>query len=404
MIPDTLHIGPIPIHVFGLCSPSPSSRPGSAGDASSRARGTTTSSRRRRCCGRRSAASSAPGCGSSLEDWPSFVRDPIELPLHRQRLRLLRRAARRGARGDARSSAATASRGCAGADAVAPAIVLGQAIGRHRLSALRRRRLGRGDDACPGAWRIRTRSSGGRTSRPGVRVHPTPVYETRRLPRDLRAPLALAAQRPQPDGTIFAGIWCWRAARASWSSSCASIRVVAFGLTAAQLTSLVLVAIGVALLLAEAAMAAGRGLKIALGDRRDRPGGGARRWRRSSAGRPGDGAGLRRPRPRRPGGATVGAARPGGAAEPLDHVVPAVPRGDAVDGAALPAAARPRLRAAGRQPGRGRPRGGARRSCATSGSRSRSWSIPSTRWAIATGSGGIPRPSSSTARAASSSG
>jgi phosphatidylglycerol:prolipoprotein diacylglycerol transferase len=83
-----------------------------------------------------------------------------------------------------------------------------------------------------------------------VKVHPTPVYET-------LAYLAIFAllwrwrRTPQPDGTIF----CWYLVLASGARFLVEFLrvnpVVAGNLTSAQLTSIVLVAIGGARLLAQ---------------------------------------------------------------------------------------------------------------------------------------------------------
>ena len=75
---------------------------------------------------------------------------------------------------------------------------------------------------CPGAWPIRTRSSGGRIPRrhgpsdPGLRDR----SPTSRSSRSSGA----GGARPSPTARSSAGIWCWRPVPASWSSSCASIR------------------------------------------------------------------------------------------------------------------------------------------------------------------------------------
>lgn len=132
-----------------------------------------------------------------------------------------------------------------GADAVAPGIVLAQAIGRIGCQV-----AGDGDWGVPSTlpWAMRyPYAIGGWHYPPGVRVHPTPVYECLAylgvfvfLWRRRRAAAA--------DGAIFG----WYLVLASGARFLVEfVRTnppVAMGLTAAQLTSLALMATGAALL------------------------------------------------------------------------------------------------------------------------------------------------------------
>ena len=131
-----------------------------------------------------------------------------------------------------------------GADAVAPGIVLAQAIGRIGCQV-----SGDGDWGVEtsGPWGMRyPYAIGGWPYPDGVFVHPTPVYEC-------VAYLAIFAflwhrrTRPAPDGRTFG----WYLVLASGARFLVEFvrtnGVVSFGLTAAQLTSLALVAVGLVL-------------------------------------------------------------------------------------------------------------------------------------------------------------
>jgi phosphatidylglycerol:prolipoprotein diacylglycerol transferase len=131
-----------------------------------------------------------------------------------------------------------------GADAVAPGIVLAQAIGRVGCQV-----SGDGDWGVPSdlPWAMSyPYAIGGWPYPEGVRVHPTPVYEC-------VAYLAVFAflwrrrRAEAADGTIF-GWYLVLASAARFLVEFVRINdPVALGLTAAQLTSLALVATGVVL-------------------------------------------------------------------------------------------------------------------------------------------------------------
>jgi len=131
-----------------------------------------------------------------------------------------------------------------GADAVAPGIVLAQAIGRIGCQV-----SGDGDwgvvTTVPWAMRY-PYAIGGWPYADGIRVHPTPLYEC-------AAYLAIFAflwhrrERESRDGAVFG----WYLILASGARFLVEFvrtnSVVALGLTAAQLTSLGLVVVGIAL-------------------------------------------------------------------------------------------------------------------------------------------------------------
>jgi phosphatidylglycerol:prolipoprotein diacylglycerol transferase len=131
-----------------------------------------------------------------------------------------------------------------GADALAPGIVLAQAIGRVGCQV-----AGDGDWGVPSTlpWAMRyPYAIGGWPYPPGVRVHPTPVYECLAY----LAVFAFLWQRRRvaaASGVIFG----WYLVLASGARFLVEfVRTnppVAMGLTAAQLTSLALVAMGVVL-------------------------------------------------------------------------------------------------------------------------------------------------------------
>jgi phosphatidylglycerol:prolipoprotein diacylglycerol transferase len=247
MIPDTLHIGPIPIHVFGLMLAVAFLAAGHVLGREFARKGydeDLASSAVLWC-----AIGSLVGARLWLvvEDWDSFVRDPIGLLFTGSGFVFYG-----GLIGGTLAMTAFFRRHgipwWRGADAVAPALVLGQAIGRVGCQL-----SGDGDwgtvTTVPWAMAY-PHAVVGWPYPPGVTVHPTPVYET-------LAYLAIFAllwrwrRTPQPDGTIF----CWYLVLASGARFLVEFLrvnpVVAGNLTSAQLTSIVLVAIGGARLLAQ---------------------------------------------------------------------------------------------------------------------------------------------------------
>jgi phosphatidylglycerol:prolipoprotein diacylglycerol transferase len=247
MIPDTLHIGPIPIHVFGLMLALAFLAAGHVLGREFFRKGydEDLASAAVLWC----AVGSLIGARLWLvvEDWDSFVRDPIALLFTGSGFVFYG-----GLIGGALAMTAFFRRHhmpwWRGADAVAPALVLGQAIGRVGCQL-----SGDGDwgTVTTVPWGMAyPHAVVGWPYPPGVKVHPTPVYEG-------LAYLAIFVllwrwrRAPQPDGTIF----CWYLILASGARFLVEFLrvnpVVAGDLTSAQLTSIVLVAIGATRLLAQ---------------------------------------------------------------------------------------------------------------------------------------------------------
>jgi phosphatidylglycerol---prolipoprotein diacylglyceryl transferase len=246
MIPDVLHIGPIPIHLFGIFLALAFFAAGSAASREFERKGYDPA-----------VASSALVwaavggiVGARLwivfDAWPEFVRAPatflltgggfvfygglaggaiaVTLLFRRERIPWLR-----------------------GADACAPAIVLGQAIGRLGCQA-----------AGDGDWGSETTLPWGMAypyavvgwdKPPGVRVHPTPLYEAAAY-FAIFALLWRVRREPLPDGAAFA---LYLVLTGTVRFLVEFVRInprVVLGLTEAQLVSLALVAIGAWQLLA----------------------------------------------------------------------------------------------------------------------------------------------------------
>lgn len=247
MIPDTLHLGPIPIHLFGLML-------AIAFLAAGHVLGREFA---RKGFDEELASSAVLWCAAGslvgarlwlvLEDWPGFVRDPVGLLFTGSGFVFYG-----GLVGGALAMTLFFRRhGIAwwqGADAVAPALVLGQAIGRIGCQL-----SGDGDwgTVTTVPWGMAyPHAVVGWPHEAGVVVHPTPVYES--LAYFAVFTLLWRWRRtPQPDGTMF----CWYLVLAPGARFLVEFvrinPVVAAGLTAAQLTSLALVAIGAARLLAQ---------------------------------------------------------------------------------------------------------------------------------------------------------
>jgi phosphatidylglycerol:prolipoprotein diacylglycerol transferase len=245
MIPDTLHVGPIPLHLFGLFLATAFL---AAGQVASR--GFVRLGYGEEIGGSVltwAVVGSLIGAKLWLvfADWPSFAAHPLEFVLsgsgwvfyggllggvvgvswvfHRDGIPWLR-----------------------GADVCARAIVLGQAIGRLGCQV-----SGDGDwgvvTSLPWGMRYPHAVAGWPYEDPAIHVHPTPLYES-------AAYLAVFVflwrrrTRPDPDGTGFA----WYLVLASGARFAVEFvrtnDVVTVGLTAAQLASLLLVAIGTVLL------------------------------------------------------------------------------------------------------------------------------------------------------------
>ena len=245
MIPDSLHIGPIPIHVFGICL------------ALAFLTGNWVMARE---LGRRgydpeiassvivwAAAGGIIGARLWLvvEQWQDFLDDPVGLLLTGSGFVFYG-----GLVGGALAVTWVLRRHripwWRGADAAAPALAVGQAIGRIGCQL-----SGDGDwgQVTEVPWGMAyPHAVVGWPHPPGVSVHPTPVYESAAY-FAVFAFLLWRRRQPAPDGTIFA----WYLVLASGARFLVEFvrinPIVAFGLSAAQLVSLVLVAIGAGRLL-----------------------------------------------------------------------------------------------------------------------------------------------------------
>jgi phosphatidylglycerol:prolipoprotein diacylglycerol transferase len=240
MVPDVLHIGPVPIHLFGIFLALAFLAAGWAAGREFERRGWDPA-----------LASSvlvwaAVGglVGARLwivvDAWPEFVAAPltflvtgggfvwyggllggalaVTLYFRREGIPWLR-----------------------GADAVAPAIVLGQAIGRIGCQV-----------AGDGDWGRETTLPWGMAypyavvgwdKPPGVRVHPTPLYESAAYFAVFLL-LWRARREPAPDGAILA-LYLLLSGAARFLVEFVRVNPrVLFGLTEAQLVSLALIVVG----------------------------------------------------------------------------------------------------------------------------------------------------------------
>lgn len=245
MIPDTLHVGPLPIHLFGLFLAAAFFAAGQAATRELVRRGYPEEAG----AGIVTWAVVGSLVGAKLwlvvAEFPTFVRHPLEFVFsgsgwvfyggllggvvavsgvfRRHRIPWLR-----------------------GADACAPALALGQAIGRLGCQV-----AGDGDwgivTTLPWGMRYPYAVVGWPYSDPSIHVHPTPVYEALAY---FAVFLVLWRRRRgvHADGTQFA----WYLVLASGARFLVEFLrtndVVTFGLTAAQVASLLLVMIGAALL------------------------------------------------------------------------------------------------------------------------------------------------------------
>ena len=245
MVPDVLHLGPLPVHIFGIFLALAFLAGGWVSEREFARRGFAPEIA--------SAALLWVAVGGLIgarlwlviRGWSEFVADPMGMLFSGGGFVFFG-----GLAGGALAITFVFRRAgipwLRGADAVAPALALAQAVGRIGCQL-----------AGDGDWGIETTLPWGMAypyavvgwdKPPGVQVHPTPVYEALAYGA-VFALLWRLRHRPAPDGTIFA----WYLVLASGARFCVEfVRTnprVAFGLTDAQLTSLALVAIGGVLLL-----------------------------------------------------------------------------------------------------------------------------------------------------------
>jgi phosphatidylglycerol:prolipoprotein diacylglycerol transferase len=244
VLPDNLHIGPIPIHWFGIFVALALLAAGGVGSREFARKGLDA-----RLAWDTVVWGALGGlAGARLwviaETWPAFLEAPLSFFLSGSGL-----AWYGGFAGGAIAVTLLFRRRSIpwlqGADALAPALALGHAIGRIGCQV-----------AGDGDWGTETTLPWGMAyphavvgwdKPPGVRVHPTPVYE-------MLAYLAIFAilwrsrRNPSPDGRPF-GIYLVLAGLSRFLIEFVRINPrVIWGLSVAQLTSLALVGIGIALL------------------------------------------------------------------------------------------------------------------------------------------------------------
>jgi phosphatidylglycerol:prolipoprotein diacylglycerol transferase len=240
MIPDVLHIGPVPLHLFGIClavaflvagrvAASEFVRSGLDPDV---AASTLT------------AAVVGGLVGARLwlvvEAWPEFVRDPIGVLFTGSGF-VFYGGLVGGTLGVAWVLRRHGIPFLCGADACAPAVVIGQAIGRIGCQLSGDGDWGRVTDV---PWGMSyPYAVVGWPHGPGVTVHPTPVYEMLAYFAVFAYLRRQRAQAPPP-GTTF-GTYLILASTARFLVEFVRINPpVVMGLTAAQLTSLALVVLG----------------------------------------------------------------------------------------------------------------------------------------------------------------
>jgi len=240
MIPDVLHIGPIPIHLFGVFLALAFLAAGWAAGREFERKGYDPA-----------LASSAvvwAAVGGLLggrlwivfDAWPEFVRSPWTFLVTGGGFVFYG-----GLLGGALAVTTFFRREgipwLRGADAVAPAIVLGQAIGRLGCQA-----------AGDGDWGTETSLPWGMAypyavvgwdKPPGVRVHPTPLYEAAAY-FGIFALLWRVRREPLSEGSVFA-LYLVLSGTARFLVEFVRVNPrVVLGLTEAQLVSLTLIAIG----------------------------------------------------------------------------------------------------------------------------------------------------------------
>ncbi len=249
MIPDVLHIGPIPIHLFGIFLALAFLAAGSVAAREFTRKGYDPAIASACLVWATVGGIAGARLWIVVDAWHEFVRAPASFLLTGGGFVWYG-----GLLGGALAVTAVFRREgvpwLRGADAVAPALAIGQAIGRVGCQV-----------AGDGDWGRETTLPWGMSypyavvgwdKPPGVRVHPTPVYEC-------LAYLAIFGilwrlrREPAPDGVVFSA---YLVLTGTARFLVEFVRVnprVAFGLTQAQLTSLALIVIGVGLLVARRA-------------------------------------------------------------------------------------------------------------------------------------------------------
>ncbi|HJQ84571.1 MAG TPA: prolipoprotein diacylglyceryl transferase [Candidatus Binatia bacterium] len=240
MIPDVLHIGPIPIHLFGIFLALAFLAAGQIAAREFARKGWDPALASSAVVWAAVGGLAGARLWIVVDAWPEFTRAPFTFLLTGGGFVFYG-----GLLGGAIAVTIFFRRHgipwLAGADAVAPAIVLAQAIGRLGCQA-----------AGDGDWGQETTLPWGMAypyavvgwdKPPGVRVHPTPLYEA-------FAYLAIffvlwrVRREPLPDGFVLA-LYLVLAGTARFLVEFVRINPhVVLGLTEAQLVSLVLMALG----------------------------------------------------------------------------------------------------------------------------------------------------------------
>jgi len=249
MLPDVLHIGPIPIHLFGIFLALAFLAAGWVSAREFGRKGYDPSLASNAVVWAAVGGIIGARLWLVIDAWPEFVRAPASFLLTGGGFVFYG-----GLLGGAVAVTVYFRRvgipWWNGADAAAPAIALAQAIGRLGCQV-----------AGDGDWGKETTLPWGMAypyavvgwdKPPGVRVHPTPLYEAAAY-LTIFWVLSRLSREATPEGTVVA----WYLILASAARFLVEfLRVnpqVAFGLTEAQLTSLVLIGCGASVLVAKGA-------------------------------------------------------------------------------------------------------------------------------------------------------
>ena len=240
MIPDVLHIGPIPIHLFGIFLALAFLAAGWAAGREFERRGWDPALSSSVLVWAAVGGLVGARLWIVIDAWPEFVAAPLTFLLTGGGFVWYG-----GLLGGAVAVTVFFRRAgipwLRGADAVAPAIALGQAIGRIGCQV-----SGDGD------WGRETTLPWGMAypyavvgwdKPPGVRVHPTPIYEAVAY-FAIFALLWRARREPAPDGAVFALYLLLSGATRFLVEFVRVNPRVLLGLTEAQLVSLALIVIG----------------------------------------------------------------------------------------------------------------------------------------------------------------
>jgi phosphatidylglycerol:prolipoprotein diacylglycerol transferase len=243
VIPDDLHIGPIPIHVFGICLALAFLAAGKIAAWEFARNGWDPEDASRVLVYAAVGGIAGSRLWVIIESFGDFLHDPLEYLFTGKGFVFYG-----GLLGGAAAVTWLFRRAhipwLAGADAAAPAIAVGQAVGRIGCQL-----SGDGDWGAPTTlpWGMAyPHAVVGWPYPEGVRVHPTPVYETVLYTLTFLVLWRLRT-RPHRDGSIF-GLYLVLSATFRFLVEGLRIEpVVAFGLTSAQLMAFVLVPVGLAL-------------------------------------------------------------------------------------------------------------------------------------------------------------